>query len=301
MHVDGPVEDDPAAEFRLQLIGIHAGRLRLDRLQCVHAARDKAGNQRPARAAAVVRYLGPVGVDHVEEFLFPRREQAVEAGWRDQRAALAAEVVSTEHQIDPAPSSLQDPLDVPEVETVPLLDDEQEHRVFRGDVEKHLLDAASHGHAVDEILHPESTRRNRPIRVLPAQGGNGVEVVDFRVRPGKRFRLGDGLPGRIGIVDGLGIGSVFVGHRPAQHSPDVHGRTVVEGRQRWTDVGRLDVANVGPQALSQRVVVGETEMVEQGLLDLRGREVVARGEIGGHVGQGSLHAFARSHTAILEQ
>ena len=74
-------------------LGIHYS-LGLDGLQRIHPALDKSWEQRAAGTAAVMRYLSAVAVDQVEEFLFLRGKESVEAGRRDQRPTLTAEIIT---------------------------------------------------------------------------------------------------------------------------------------------------------------------------------------------------------------
>ena len=254
LNIDRPVQGDFAAEIGLQLVGIHAGGLGLDGLQGVHAAVDESRKQSPAGPAAVVRHLGAVRVNQVEQFLLLGGEESIEAGRRDQRPALAAEIVAAMHQVDSPLGGVQDALDVSQIEAVPSLHNVEIDGVFHGDVQQHLLDAAAKRHAVDEVLDVRSARGDGQIGMLRAQRRQGGVIEPVRIGPRPLFRLFHRGPRRVGQLDRLGVLAVLVGHGPPADAPEVRRRAVVEAWQRRAKVRRADVADVSPQPLGDAAV-----------------------------------------------
>ena len=190
-----------------------------------------------------------------------------------------------------------------------LLDDCQIHRAALADVEQHLLDATTEGDAVDEVLHVHATGGDRQSRVLGTERRNCLVVEPVRIRPGEPIDIVGCLERGVGLTHWLRVFPISVGHRAAAHAPDVGRRAVIEGRQRRPGVGRLDVANVGAEALTDVVIrvarsggahgrrrgLLQPEVVQQPLVDLRGGEVVARGVVRLGMLERRTHTISRCH------
>ena len=228
-----------------------------------------------------------------------------------RQAPLAAEIVAAEDHVDASGGGLEDALDVGQIEAVPALDEVQIDGIAQGDVEKHLLDAAAEGHAVDEILDVRAARGDGQAGILRAQGREGRIVEPVGAGPGEVFGLFDGGPRGVGQADRLGILAILVGHGPATDAPKVRRRAVGVGCQRRADVRRVDVANVDAQPLGDAAVFqgrgaaahraadaagfAEAEMPQQGLVDFGSSVVVAGREVGLRMVEGRLHPLARCH------
>ncbi len=288
------MEGDLRAELILDLLHIHQGRPRLERIEHIDAhVVDKSGDQLVHCAAGMVHDLQTVGFDHSVQALVAGQDEFAPHGRRHQQAVLDGYVIVGVDHVDQALRGLHQAVDV------------ADHQVGIT-----IQDGAGHFGILDEI-HQEAVQAvKRPGRfkdaanfVTDVVGNLAIDFPDFggQAGPIPIFRLG---PDRPGLYFGGGFGSsqrktgVFlvsaeiIVHQPAVGAPGGVEGTVCKGLRRGADVIRPHQAAVHPQQAEHFFFIAGAEILNQSFDYFWNRPEIEGDPVRLLVSQGGQHPLA---------